>query len=128
MNATDNPPPQDDRPVAVQRAERGADAWRDVVNAQLGARPAHADWYALAGEMVETLRVLDSLSGMLARQVLDYGTGRAFYDDEGADPAHRLRCAVLALAETRQGLAEAERAANRFWSAIGHVGVEDATR
>ncbi|MBN9100517.1 MAG: hypothetical protein J0I49_20725 [Pseudonocardia sp.] len=112
-----------ERPQAVQRAETGAEAWCEVVRAQLAAIPDHADFYALAGEMVETLRVLDSLAGVMARQVMSYGTGRAVYDDAGSDPAHRLRSAVLALAEVRDGLARAERAANQFWSAIGHVGV-----
>jgi hypothetical protein len=114
---------ENERPHAVQRAKAGAEAWREVVRAQLAAAPDHADFYALAGEMVETLRVLDSLAGVVARQVIGYGTGRAVYDDAGSDPAHRLRSAVLALAEVRDGLARVERAANQFWSAIGHVGV-----
>jgi hypothetical protein len=127
MNTTNNSCGQraeDERPHAVQRAETAADAWREVVLAQRSATPDHADFYSLAGEMAETLRVLDSLVGVLVGQVAGYGNGRAVYDDEGANPAHRLRSAVLALAETRDELAQAERAANRFWSAIGHIGVE----
>jgi len=132
MNTMDSPRGRgadDDRPHAVQRAQSGADAWREVVNAQREATPDHADFYALAGEVVETLRVLDALTGVLARQVGGYRSGsgecagREVYDDEGANLAHRLRAAVLALAETRHGLAGAERSANRFWSAIGHIGV-----
>jgi hypothetical protein len=115
---------EDGRSHAVLRAESGADAWREVVHAQRVATPDHADFYALAGEMVETLRVLDSLVGVLAGQVAGYGGGRAVYDDESADPAYRLRSAVLALVVTRDELAQAERAANEFWSAIGHIGVE----
>jgi hypothetical protein len=121
MNPADNAP--DDRPTAVARAGVGAQQWRAVVHAQQTAVAAHADFYALAAELVDTLRSLDALAGLLARQAAGYGAGREIYDDEDADPAHRLRCAVLALAETRYGLAEAERAANRFWSAVGHIGV-----
>jgi hypothetical protein len=113
----------DDRSLAVRGAGQGAEAWREAVHAQLDAAPDHADFYALAADLAATLRSLDTLSGLLVRQVADYGVGREVYDDEGANPAHRLRAAVLALAETRHGLAGAERAANRFWSAIGHIGV-----
>jgi hypothetical protein len=132
MNTTGNPRGQradNDRSHAIQRAESGADAWREALNAHRAANPDHSDFYALAGEMVETLRMLDAVAGVLARHVGGYhaghgdGAGREVYDDEGANPAHRLRAAVLALAETRHGLAGAERAANRFWSAIGHIGV-----
>ena len=130
MNATDIPrdirADDDDRPEAVLRAEAGALAWRAVVHAQQAATADHADCYAMAGEVVDTLRSLDALTALLARHCADYppaGAGGEVYDDEGANPAHRLRCAVLALAETRHGLAAAERAANRFWSAIGHIGI-----
>lgn len=112
-----------ERPHAVQRAEAGTEAWCEAVRAQLAAAPDHADFYALAGEMVQTLRALDSLAGVVVRQVMGYGAGRAIYDDEGNNPAHRLRSAALALAEVRDGLGRAERAANQFWSAIGHIGV-----
>ncbi|MBN9102333.1 MAG: hypothetical protein J0I49_30175 [Pseudonocardia sp.] len=127
MNTTNSPRgerAEDGRSHAVRRAVAGAEAWREVVHAQRVATPDHADFYALAGEMVETLRVLDSLVGVLAGQVAGYGGGRAVYDDEGADPACRLRSAVLALVVTRDELAQGERAANEFWSAIGHIGVE----
>ena len=48
----------DERPPAVQQAARGAQAWRAVVHAQQAAEPGHADFYALAGELVDTLRRL----------------------------------------------------------------------
>ena len=132
MNTTHNPPGQradDEHSPAVQRARAGADTWRHVVHAQRGATPDHGDFYALAGEMVDTLRCLDSLAGVLVGQVAGYRaaprgeTGREVYDDEGGKPADRLRAAVLALIETRDELSQAERAANRFFSAIGHIGV-----
>jgi hypothetical protein len=122
MNSNDNAPVRDERSEAVQGAEAGAQAWRAVVHAQQSAAPDHADFYALAGHVVETLRALDGLAGVLVRQTAGYGAGREVYDDEGANPAHRLRSAVLALAEARQELATADRAANRFWSAVGHIG------
>lgn len=125
MNTYDGPREQrgdDDRPRAVQQAEVGAVAWRAVVHAQQSATPNHADLYALAGDLVDTLRALNVVAGLLARQTAGYATGREVNDDEGANPAHRLRAAVLALAETRHGIALAERGANQFWSAIGHIG------
>ena len=125
MNTTETPRGQradDARPPAVCHAEMGAAAWRAAVDYQLAATPDHADFYALAGDLVETLRALDTVAGVLASQATSYGASRQVYDDEDANPAHRLRAAVLALAETRHGLARAERAANQFWSAIGHIG------
>lgn len=132
MNTTHNPRGQradDERPPAVQHAQAGADTWRQAVHAQRDATPDHGDFYALAGEMVDTLRCLDSLAGLLIAPVAGYRAaprgvaGREVYDDEGTNPAHRLRAAVLALIETRDELSQAERAANRFFSAIGHIGV-----
>ncbi|MCW2899252.1 MAG: hypothetical protein JWO67_1517 [Streptosporangiaceae bacterium] len=132
MNTTNiprGPRGDDDRSHAVMRAQAGADAWREVIHAQRAAAADHGDFYALAGEMVETLRCLDSLASVLVGQVGSYragpggGPGREVYDDAGANPAHRLRAAVLALVETRDELGQAERAANRFFSAISHIGV-----
>ena len=40
----------------------------------------------------------------------------------------RLVSAVEALADTRDALAVATRSANEFWSAVGHIGAEDAHR
>ena len=37
----------------------------------------------------------------------------------------RLVAAVEALADTRDALATATRAANEFWSAVGHIGTQD---
>jgi len=125
MNTNDNPSQHgadDERSAVVPHGEAGARAWREALLAQHAAVPAHGDFYDLAAHMVNTLRALDAVAGVLARQVADYGAGRVVYDDEGANPAHRMRAAVLALAETRHGLARAERAANQFWSAIGHIG------
>lgn len=113
----------DDRSPSVQHAARGAQAWRAVVHAQQAAEPGHTDFYALAGELVDTLRSLDALVAVLTRQTGTYGLGREVYDDENANPAHRLRSAVLVLVQARHELSEAERSANRFFSVIGHIGV-----
>lgn len=124
MNPTSNDTAHDgELSAAVARSEDGAQAWASAVRHQCGATPDHSDPYFLAGEMVATLRALDAIAGILVGQVAGYSTGRAVYDDEGANPAHRLRVAVLALAEARHGLAEADSAVNHFWSAIGHIGV-----
>lgn len=111
------------RPVALPFAEAGAHRWRQALLAQRTAVPAHSDFYETAAHLVDTLRALDGMAGVLASQVASYGAGRAVYDDEGANPAHRLRAAVLALAEARQHLTEADRAVGHFWSAIGHIGI-----
>lgn len=120
MNASGDP-----RPQAVRHAEAGAVAWRTAVHAQRAASADHADFYALAGELVDTLESLQTLAGVLGRQVEGYGDGRSIYDDTRVvDPRDRLADAVLALAETRKDINRAVQRANRFWSAIGHIGVE----
>ena len=116
----------DDYPRALRSAEAAATAWKQAVEHQQDATPRHADFYALAGEMVATLYALDDLSVVLARQVGRYGEGRALYDDtRTVDPAARLVEAVECLRAVRVGLSTTTAAANAFWSAIGHIGVED---
>ncbi len=119
----------DGRSVAVRCADTGSRAWRQVLEAQRMAAPDHSDFYAVVGELVETLRNLDGLTGLLARQVADYpntmiAAGRRLYDDEGANPEHRVRAAVLALAETRAALSAAERAATQLFAQLSHIGTE----
>jgi hypothetical protein len=111
---------------AVARAEIGVNGWEDAVRLQRWATPDHADFYALAGEIVSTLHALDDLAGVLRRQVTDYGHGRTVYDDtRGAvDPATRLASAAAELVLLGQALVAAQGPANRFWSAIGDIGVE----
>jgi hypothetical protein len=113
---------------AATVAERGAQAWRRVVHEQLAAEPDHGDFYAIAGELVDTLRSLESLARALSRQVSGYGEGRALRDDAGADPAARLAVAVEELESVRVLVSGAERSANRFWSHIGRIAVEDGPR
>ncbi len=117
----------EERPPAVVAAEAGAESWRTAVNAQRTARPEHGDFYALAGELVATLRALSSLTGLLAKQVAGYGAGRVLRDDAGADPAARPADAAALLALVRRDLDRAERAANRFWSQISHIATEEVT-
>jgi hypothetical protein len=111
-------------PRAVVAAESGAEQWRAAVVEQRRAPLDHADFYAHAGEVVQTLRALEELARLLAQQVLGYQVGRRLYDDEGGDPADRLADAAADLAALRDHVDAAERDANAFWSAIGHVGEE----
>jgi hypothetical protein len=139
MNTTDNPQHQhgdDERPAAVRQAEAGALAWRAVMHAQHSATPDHADFYSLAGDLSDTLDVVATLTRVLARQVRDYpaglGEGRVVYDDSRGgphpvDPARRLAHAELELEALSVAVETAGRRANDFWSAIGHIGVEDVT-
>lgn len=112
-----------DRAQALLHAESGATRWREAVHAQRSARPDHGEFYELAAHLVDTLRVLDALCGVLGPQVAGYADGRPVYDDEGGDPQARLRSAVLHLAVVRQCVSDAEQAAADFWSAISHIGV-----
>lgn len=111
--------------TALDVAEAGAHKWRQVVHAQQSATPDHSDFYALTGEVVDTLRSLEALASVLGQQVAGYGQGRALRDDEGAQPAARLASAVADLTRVRELLVGAEGSANRFWSEIGHVAVEE---
>lgn len=114
---------------AAQRAEAGTAGWEDAVRLQRWADPDHTDFYTLAGEIDATLRALDDLTGVLHRQITRYGDGRRLYDDtHRVAPAVRLGEAAGELAVLRDHLQAAQEPAGRFWSAIGHVGVEDVTR
>lgn len=113
---------------AVEQAERASRAWRSAVHAQASADPAHGEFYALAGELVDTLRTLESLTGVLARQVTGYGQGRVLRDDEGGSPGARLADSTVLLGCAQRSLGLAGVALNEFWSQIGHVAVEDGAR
>jgi hypothetical protein len=118
-------------PEAVARGEAGVAAWEDVVRLQRWAVPDHADFYALAGLMVGTLYALEDLTGVLERQVAGYAQtqqahGRQLYDDtRQVDPAERLQTAVTALQQVHRAVESAADWANRFWTAIGHIGTDD---
>lgn len=120
--------PNDDggRALAVQHAEHGTDAWRSVVHAQRSAPADHVDFYGLGSEVVETLWCLSSLADLLVIQVATYGRGRTLRDDEvGHDPAERLAIASSWAAQLQQDVDRAGRSANRFWSEVGHIAIED---
>ncbi|WP_246633824.1 hypothetical protein [Pseudonocardia nigra] len=122
---------EDGRSEVLRRADAGAAAWRGVVHAQQAATPDHGEFYELAGFMVETLRALEALAGVLSRQATGYAdglsVGRVVYDDTRAvDPRIRLETARMELSSLVQSAAWADGYANQFWSAIGHIGVEDA--
>jgi hypothetical protein len=118
---------------AVARGEAGVAAWEDVVRLQRWAVADHADFYALAGLMVGTLYALEDLSGVLERQVAGYrqtqqAQGLQLYDDtRQVDPAERLQTAVAALQQVHRAVESAADWANRFWTAIGHIGTEDTS-
>lgn len=121
----------EDRPVAVRRAEAGAAAWREVVRAQQNAPADHGDFYALAGSLAETLAAVRSLAEVLARQVETYGDGlaaglRVYDDSRTVDPHERLVAASVDAEAIAEALGAAEWSTQRFFSAISHIGVEEA--
>ncbi len=121
-----------ERPEALRQADIGAQAWREVVHAQQSTTPRHADFYALAGAMVETLGVIESLALVLIGQVVGYADsqaeGECVYDDTRlVDPRERLDAAAGFLSALIGRVSSAAEAVNEFWSAIGHIGVEEVT-
>ncbi|MEJ3652043.1 hypothetical protein WEH80_03400 [Actinomycetes bacterium KLBMP 9759] len=115
----------DDRTPAVMQAQTGATSWRSAVNSQQQADSDHGDWYAIAGEMVDTLRCLSSLTTVLAQQIGGYGQGRVLRDDDPTvDPAERITDTVRRAEWLRAHLDIAERSADDLWSLIGHIAVE----
>ncbi len=142
MSTDDNPqqhssqhhdprPYDDERTEAVRHADAGAQAWRAVVHAQQVTTPDHADFYSLAGALVDTFAAVESLTRVLAAQIERYPDrlpiGRRVYDDtRTTDPRVRLNEALAALHDVARHSRGGAEWANRFWSAIGHVGVEDA--
>jgi hypothetical protein len=125
----------DDHPDAVQHAEAGARAWRAVVHAQRGAAPDHADFYNLAGHLVDTFAAIESLARLLTDPVCSYADrqppGKRVYDDargvdpRRVDPRERLVDAHCDLSQLAIAAGCALDVANRFWSTISHIGVED---
>jgi hypothetical protein len=115
----------EDTSLAIERAREGADAWSDVARYQRGANPDHADFYVIAGELVQTVAALQDMTQVLRRQVEGYAEGRDVYDDlQQMDPKLRLAEAAGYLLLTRDALETVYKRANAFWSAIGHIGVQ----
>jgi hypothetical protein len=111
----------------VAAAQTGARWWSTAATAQRMTRTEaldHAGFYDLAAELVATLRSLEDLADTLAGQVAGYGTGRRLRDDTGADPAARLGRAVAEATGLRINLAAAVADGERFWSAVGHIGLD----
>jgi hypothetical protein len=110
---------------APEHAETAAQAWAEAVRAQRSAEPDHADFYAIGAELVATLHALQDMAALLRGQVAGYAHGRAIYDDSRTvDPVLRLAEAADLLAQLRDDLSPALQKANRYWSAISHIGVE----
>ena len=110
--------------TSAEHADAGTEAWQAAAGTQSWASSRHEDFYALAGEITRTLYALDDVASTLARQTENYGTGREIYDDtRTANPYARLGAAVEHLEQLRGHLDAAQREANGYWSAIGHIGV-----
>jgi hypothetical protein len=112
---------------AVAAAENGARWWATAVQVQRMTRSEaldHSGFYDLAAELVATLRTLEDLADILARQTAGYGTGRRLRDDAGGDPTERLGRAMAEATALRINLAAAVQDGERFWSAIGHIGLD----
>jgi hypothetical protein len=112
---------------AVAAGVNGARWWATAAQVQRMTRSEaldHAVFSDVAAELVATLRSLEDLADTLARQSAGYGTGRRLRDDTGADPAARLGRAMAEATALRLDLAAAVRDAERFFSAVGHIGLE----
>lgn len=110
--------------MASEQAERARDLWEEAVRIERTADPEHGAWYRIAGEMVGTLRALQSMASLLGDRVARYDEDQVLRDDEGHDPAARLLECNNLLLELEAVLVSADSAANAFWSSVGHIGVE----
>ena len=89
--------------------------------------PTTPTFYAIAGEMVDTLHALDDLAGgarPAGRRLRQRPSPRR--RPAGHDPAERLAAACTGLRSCGPTSPTPSASANRFWSAIGHIGVEVA--
>lgn len=109
----------------IDAADYGTSGWRAVAGRIQAEKLDHADMHELGRELSETLRAIESVARELAGQVERYGDGRVLRDDEGEDPALRLCAAEGALQNAEFRVRHADRAVQRFWSAIGHIAVAD---
>ncbi|GEL23839.1 hypothetical protein PSU4_27930 [Pseudonocardia sulfidoxydans NBRC 16205] len=126
MNTTTIHHGRNARPEAVERAEAGAKAWRAAGHAQRLASADHRDFYALAGDLTDTLAAVAGLAEVLAWQVAHYADGRPVCDDsQVVDPRERLDAAALDLHELAARARHAARSAHTFWSRISHIGLDD---
>lgn len=108
---------------AAARAERGTDAWREVVDGLRGSND-HSVFYALGAELDATLRALETVTQTLTIQVTRYARTLHLYDDSGSvDPHQRIAEAVDSLKQLAAALGEAKRHAGTYWGSIGHIGV-----
>lgn len=116
----------DDESMASFQAGRARDLWEEAVRIERTADPEHGAWYTIAGEMVGTLRALQSMTTLIADRLASYDEDRILRDDEGHEPAARLDECNARLTELEAILGSADSAADAFWSSVGHVGVEVA--
>jgi hypothetical protein len=114
-----------ERSGAVMHATNGSESWQSASVAQRSATPDHSDFYNLTAELVDTLQSLSRLCAVLRPQIAEYGAGRTLRDDvPGHDPAERLVMACGLAGLLQRDLDGAGRAAQRFWSEVGHIAVE----
>ena len=115
-----------------RRAEAGTAAWEDAVRLQRRATPDHADFYALAGELVRRC-ALDDLTrccaGRSPATPRPSGTGAARSTTTPARSTRRCGCPAVEASWTASAPPGRRARANPFWSAIGHIGTRTtATR
>lgn len=113
------------RAGAPEAADAGTTAWRQVASRLRAADADHGDWYAVAGEMVATVRALEDVAAAVIGQVICYGHDHELRDDEGRDPHERLADVVRGLRRFAEQLCDSEFDLHQAWSASGHIAVED---
>ncbi len=112
-------------PTAPDAATRGTEGWRDAERLQRWAAADHTDFYTLAGELSETLHALHGLAITLRSQVSTYAAHHHVCDDTRSyDPHERLNDAARSLSLLSELLVRAQRRAEEYHSAIGHIGTE----
>ena len=87
----------------------------------------------MAGCLVETVQAVQDLAGVLAAQVRGYAASlppelRVYDDTRTYPPQQRLDAGRDRAAGLASHLGQAAQRANAFWSAIGHIGVEETPR
>ena len=119
------------RPRAPGRGRHGR--WEDAVRLQRWATPDHADFYALAGEMVATLHALDDLAQVLRRQVAGYAdpagrAARSTTTPAQVDPPSPAGRGGRRARSRRSSTSEAARHRPPARSAVGRHAVSRSTR
>jgi hypothetical protein len=107
--------------AALAAAERGAKAWRTVVAAQGANVPEQHGFHVLAGELVDTVRALDLVAGVLLKQVHSHGDQLVADDKKSIE---RLVSMAGLLADLHAALDRAGAAASGFCTQLGPIADE----